>query len=124
MSDNCKDQRHLESVSLKEYFERILAENKQSMADALAIRTSETDRRLEFLNGEAGRLKEMQTTYLLRKEYEIYHEQLVKDVRTLENFKLIMDTKASQSSVNWAYAIAIISIILTLIALIHEFTTK
>ena len=114
----------LKMDALEKLFERILVEYKQSVSDALVIRTNETDRRLEILNGEAGRLREMQVTYLLRKEYDIYHEQLLKDVRALENFKIVMDAKASQASVNWSYFFSALAAILAIVALAHELTSN
>ena len=109
-------------LSLKEYFERILLEHKEANANALNIRTQETERRLELLNNHAGRIQQILDTCLPRSEYNIYHEQLTKDVHELQKFKIIMDTKASQSSVYWAYALSILTTILAIIALVHEFT--
>ena len=43
---------------------------------ALELNAKEIERRLDFLNGEAGRLKEMQSTYLPREVYESKHELL------------------------------------------------
>jgi hypothetical protein len=120
--DNCKTPSHLESVSLREYFERILAEYKQSSADALSIRTSETERRLDLLNNHAERVNTIMDKCILRTEYVVYHEQLKEKVNNLEKFRIVMDTKASQSSVYWAYAFSMITTIIAVIALAHELT--
>lgn len=108
---------HLESVSLKEYFERILAEYKETMADALSIRSKETERRLDALNGEEERLRNMQTTYLPRTEYVLQHDRLKDDIESLKLSRAELQGKASQASVVIAYIISFLSIILGLIGL-------
>ena len=117
-----KTQSQLESISLKEYFERILAEYKQAMADALFIRTAETERRLDILNNHAERVDTVLERCLPRTEWDIHHVVLKDKVIELEKFKIVMDTKASQSSVNWAFALSAITLIMSLIAIVHEFT--
>jgi len=119
--ESCKSQSHLESVTLKEYFERILAENQRAAADALAIRTSETERRLDLLNNHAERVDTIVEKCVLRSEYDLNNEQLKEKVTNLEKFKIVMDTKASQASVYWSYALSIVTLIMTIIALVHEF---
>ena len=112
---------HLESVSLKEYFERILTEYKDSMADALSIRSRETERRLDNLNGEAERLKNIQATYLPRTEYSLQYDHLKDDIESLKLSRAELRGKASQTSVNVAYGISFISMILGLISMLREF---
>jgi hypothetical protein len=112
---------HLESVTLKEYFERILAEYKKTIEDAEFIRSRELDRRLENLNGEAERLKNMQATYLPRTEYSLQYDHLKDDIEFLKLSRAELRGKASQTSVNIAYGISFISIILGLISMLREF---
>lgn len=116
-----KGEPHL-SVSLKEHFERILAEYKESVAMALAIRTTETDRRLDILNNHADRVDDILEKCLPRTEWDIHHLQLKEKVLDLEKFKIVVDTKANQSSLNWSFALSAISTLLAIIAIIHEFT--
>ena len=51
---------------------------------ALKIQAQEYERRLEALNGEAERLRQMQTTYLPRELYSIEHKELVKKIDNLQ----------------------------------------
>ena len=53
---------------------------------ALLLATSEIHRRLNDLNGEAGRLKEMQIAYIPRGEYVIEHKILEGQVAELEKY--------------------------------------
>ena len=125
MKDSNGDEKRVWTIlALKEHLEKLLAEYKQSVSDALIIRTSETDRRLAILNNHAERVDEIMEKCLPRSEYRIYHDQLEKEVRELQKFKIIMDTKASQTSVNWSFAVSTITTIIAIIALVHELTTK
>jgi len=126
MEDNtdgnkCRAQSHLESVSLREYFERILQEFRRASEDALKIRTVETDRRLDLLNNHAERVDEVLDRCLPRTEWDIHHNQLKEKVTDLEKFKIVMDTKASQASVNWSFAFSAVVAILAIVSLLHEF---
>ena len=127
MEDNtddnkCKAQSHLESISIKEYFERILQEFRRASEDALKIRTVETERRLDLLNNHAERVDEILDRCLPRTEWDIHHNQLKEKVTELEKFKIVMDTKASQASVNWSFAFSAVVAILAIVSLLHEFT--
>ena len=60
---------------------------RESHNEALNLETSELRRRLDILNGEADRLREMQATYLPRESYQIEHDRLRKDVEELQGFR-------------------------------------
>lgn len=47
---------------------------------ALELQHREYERRLDDLNGEAARLRQMQETYVPQGEYEIAHQRLKQDV--------------------------------------------
>lgn len=48
---------------------------------------SEVNRRLDLLNGEAGRLVKMQDTYVPRETYDTRNNNFEKDLRELRDFK-------------------------------------
>lgn len=52
----------------------ILWEKVQAMQKALDLQAVEYERRLTALNGEAGRLRGMQETYLLKDTYEVNNQ--------------------------------------------------
>lgn len=56
-------------------------------AKALLIDTKEMARRLDFLNGEAERLRQMQATYLPREVYDENRREIMKCLSDLEGFK-------------------------------------
>jgi hypothetical protein len=64
-----------------EALERLIDERHLNNKEALDLNAKEMARRLDILNGEAGRLREMQATYVPR---EIYEASVVK-IRLLED---------------------------------------
>jgi hypothetical protein len=59
---------------------------EESGERALDLATQELHRRLEILNGEAGRLREMQATYVPREIFDRYKETQETRISGLENF--------------------------------------
>ena len=68
-----------------------LEEQVRASAFALELQTTEFHRRLDELNGEAGRLKSMQANYISRETYESKHEELGRRVGLMETFKANME---------------------------------
>lgn len=102
-------------ISLKEYFENILALEKQNNEKALKLATAELARRLEALNGEAGRLNKMQETYYPRQVAEPRLEQIEKELRELQIFKAIAVSKASRDSVIISMVLGATSMLLAVV---------
>lgn len=92
-----KNNQH-EGVDLREYFEMMIAAAKESSEKALIIARDELARRLDTLNGEAGRLSKMQETYYPRQVAEPAIEQIQKDVNDLQLTRALLDGKANQNS--------------------------
>lgn len=57
----------------------------QGRDTALSHQHAENMRRLSELNGEAGRLREMQSSYVPREVFEAKMDDLTKGIRALEN---------------------------------------
>lgn len=81
-------------ISLKELLmqricnlEKVTEERFQQSEKALLIQTKEIERRLENLNGEASRLRDIQATYLPRETYEIQQKDTTKKIENLEDYK-------------------------------------
>ncbi len=77
MSPEIEDQIREEIAKLKELLmlktnsmEQLTEEKFAGAADALRIQAKEYERRLDALNGEAARLREIQSTYLPKEIYE------------------------------------------------------
>lgn len=72
-----------DGVSLKEYFDSRFTDAEK----ALDLQNKEVARRLEFLNGEAERLRQMQATYLPREVYDANCKEILGKLSSLEEFK-------------------------------------
>ena len=109
-------------VGLKDYVDMRFAEAEKARRDSLAAldaMRSETarvmDKRLDAMNEFRGALRDQADQMMPRTEYTLKHEQLDAKIDALEKFRDQLEGKASQASVYWSYAIAAISIILTLV---------
>lgn len=81
--------------------ERILAADR-----ALMVSTNELHRRLEMLNGEAGRLREMQASYIPRETYDRGFDAIEKATRASEieidrRLKLLENMNANMAGKQW-----------------------
>jgi hypothetical protein len=123
------------SVGLREYFTlwlnniEILIEEKckriderfESIEVARNLAVKALEARLTTLNEIREALRDQQTTFFTKDSHEAYMKATEIELRSLQDFKLTLDTKASSSQVTWAYVIGGVGILLSLISLIREF---
>ena len=102
------DEYDIKISALKELLEAKI----EALEQARVLQANEYARRLENLNGEAARLKEMQSTYMPRETYDARHEELVNRIRCLEAFK---DNLSGKIAIISIASSLIISIVITLI---------
>jgi len=67
----------------------VLEERLEGAKEALSLQALEYQRRLDALNGEAERLRQMQSTYLPRESYEIAHRELVNKIEIVQKICFI-----------------------------------
>src|ERR1700674_1784357 len=86
------------NISLREYLtlridsiEKLIEERFAQSQKALDLESKEVSRRLENLNGEASRLREMQATYVPRELFEL-------QINKTEN-ALVLASKASDTQI-------------------------
>jgi len=135
---------HLEKLLdlFKEQFDRLLIEHVKSSEVALNARSVVIDKRLDDLNHESERLNLMKDTYVLQSSYDLQHENMRQDynqridtvltliksiqneIKSLELTRAMLEGKASQASVLWLALVSIVTMIVSVIALVHGFTTK
>lgn len=73
---------------MRKTFTWIFFEEKlKSLEKALELQAKEYERRLDELNGEAGRLHKMQEMYVLREVFERTIDELRKELRILSEWK-------------------------------------
>jgi hypothetical protein len=114
-----------EVVSLEKYLETRLEDQRvffDSRIDAIEKATCEAtlslNKRLEGMNEFRAALKDQNSTFLPRNEYEVQHEKLENDIKVLRESKAMLEGKASQQSVNFSTLIAIAGVLIGIIALI------
>ena len=66
---------------------REIALQLEAIDKALNLQTFEIARRLAELNGEAGRLKEMQSTYLPREKFDDFERRMELDLKDVAELK-------------------------------------
>ena len=97
-------------VSLKEYFLSMITaiESSRKLAfDAM-------DKRLEGMNEFRAALKDQASGFITRAE----HNLILKEIQDLREFRIKLESKADQSSVNKVSSIAIVGLILSFIGLV------
>jgi len=94
------------SVSLKEYFERVLSEQKDAQSKALSISTAELHRRLDILNGADDERRDLIARCLTRDEYGIRHEQLIREINDLKLAKAHQEGATDRSNIIASIALA------------------
>ena len=114
MSESNGKFNHNDSVTLKEYFECRLEDMEKARISAY----QSMEKRLEGMNEFRDALRDQASRFVTRDEMTTNTITLRSDVKTLEISKANLEGKASMSSVYASYALATISIIISLIAII------
>ncbi len=93
-----------------------------SSSEALKIQAAEYERRLDALNGEAARLREIQSEYLPREVYDSEHKEINKKIELLA-----LDTTRSEGthtgksegiSAAWAIIVTVIVLAVSVVSMI------
>jgi DNA repair exonuclease SbcCD ATPase subunit len=79
-----------------DHLEQLNTERYDTAAQALKIQAREYERRLEALNGEANRLRELEATYVSKEFYEAHHEGIHSEISDLKGK---MDKQAGRDTV-------------------------
>ena len=110
-----------DGITLKEYID--LRFDQAQMALEIAKKANELH--FDQLNKFREALQDQTNTYVSRNELELKlerwvseyrtaHEVVCRDIENLEKFQTVIETKASHSSVIWAYVIAGIGVLISL----------
>jgi C-terminal processing protease CtpA/Prc len=116
------------SVGIREYF-TLWLNNIELLIDEKCKRIDERfvnveDARNLALTAMDARLASMndgQTKFFTKVEHEAYMKSTEIELRALQDFKLSLETKANQSTVNIALVVSGIGILLSVISLVKEF---
>jgi Fe2+ transport system protein B len=118
-----------DSVSLKEYVERMASEMCRSndlrftaQDKALELARETIERRLESMNEFRSQLKDQAATFMTSAVYEAKHELLQKQVDDMRITNARLEGKADQKSVTLAYIFSLVGIVLGILGLIESWT--
>ena len=103
-------------VSLRDYFDTRLDAAERAIVDAKVS----MDYRLGLMNEFRGLVNDMAKNALTRSEYQLHHERVIEDIRSLRESRAELSGKASTKSVFFAGAIAAVGVLLSVISLVHE----
>ena len=103
-----------DGVSLKEYFDTRLA----ALEKATCVASTAMERRLEGMNEFRDTLTDQASRFITRGEMALQLASLSAEIKSLASYRDKMEGKASQSSVNIAYAFTAVGILISLISLL------
>ena len=115
------------SVSLKEYIEKLLANVERMITDrweterlAREILSAEMQRRLDKLNGEAARLRQMESRYVPREVFDTRIASVDSMLAAINKVQAIAEGKASSVSVMVAWGLSIAGIVIGMVGLLTK----
>jgi len=76
------------------------------------------NKRLEGMNEFRDQLKDQASRFITRDEFGIITNRLIEDIRELREGKARLEGKADQSSVNKAFTLSIIGLVVALVSLL------
>lgn len=88
--------------------EERLFQQKEANEKALILQAKEYEKHLSELNGEAGRLKDMQSTYIPREVYERDKAEWIDKLEKLTKWQDVMSGRIIGFGLAWTILIAII----------------
>jgi hypothetical protein len=101
-------------ISLREYIDLRFNQNQLAIDKAEKLMSE----RLNSMNEFRATLKDQAGTFITRSEHEILNLRTEEEIRTLNTAKDIASGKASQNSVNFAYILAAMGILISMIDLV------
>ena len=93
----------------KQFIYKFFKEKFRSLSEALQLQAKEYKRRLDDLNGEAGRLRSMQSEYIPREVFDRTVTELRREIEELKIFKTKQEGRSTLLQyIPWVIAIAAI----------------
>lgn len=99
--------------------EKLNQERFDATAQALKLQAVEYERRLETLNHVSARLDKQQAESVTRELFDSELKHLMAEITQLKEFKIGEEAKATQKSVNIAYILIVIGLILSAVSFVR-----
>jgi len=127
-----------DEITLKEHFEsrvesiikdlealeKLIDMRLKSVTQSIDLASKVMDSRLEHMNGAFQIIKLQANEAFTKLAHEEYAKALASDIRDLRESRAELKGKASQSSVNLAYFIAVIGMLISFTTMIFTFAHK
>jgi hypothetical protein len=120
-----------DSISIRDYIdmkvdltEKLLCTKLGDMDAKTYLAKESMEHRLEGMNEFRESLKDQTARFLTRDEYLIEHKRLEKDVQEIRDFKISLESVASQKDIMRAYIVSGISICIGIASLIISIVVK
>ena len=105
--------------------EKLVDAKFEKVTVSTVLAAESLDKRLDAMNEFRGALKDQTDRSLSRAEYDIHHQRIVEDIRSLRESRSEIQGKASQEDVekakgvgNRAFTVSVISVIMVILGLI------
>lgn len=115
--DDARALRDLFEAQLTAMQERFLAELR-AIREAVTVANAANDKRLDSVNEFRAQMADQAARFIVRSDLEAAVAPLRSDIAALKEFRAELKGKASQSSVNMAYAFAGLSAVLGIVNLL------
>ena len=114
------------AIMTTEYFKKYIKESidkvdktsklrHKNVVASTTLARENLERRLEGMNEFRQTLKDVNSTFITRTEYQAQLDKLIEDVKLLREAKANLEGKASMGSVYVSYVIAIIALVISII---------
>ena len=97
------------------FIKSLMKSKYQTIEKSTDLATSVLDKRLDSMNEFRQALKDQQSTFVAKSEFDIMHQRIIEDIRMLREGKANLEGKASMTSVYISYAIALIALTISII---------
>ena len=100
-----------ESISIKEYVDVRL----KAISESTDLAAGLLNHRLESMNEFRAAMKDQSSLLLTKSEYQVRHDRVLAEISDLKESRAILQGKASQHSVNYAIAFAVLSLLVSIV---------
>jgi hypothetical protein len=114
-----------ETIPIREYFEKQFEAHEklndakfESVEKAVTVANTNMEHRLAGLNEWRATITDFINASITRKEFEGAHATVLEDIKRLDISRAMLEGKASQKSVNMAFLISAVGIILSIISIV------
>lgn len=114
-----------EMIPIKDHLLKVIEDHEhlnevkfEAVEKAVTVANANMEHRLAGLNEWRGTITDFINASITRKEFEGAHSTVLEDIKRLDISRAMLEGKASQKSVNMAFLISAVGIILSIISIV------